>query len=339
MNKLHLTLRFLTCASALAAVCVIAKPVPNNLANGLDKLVTNNLIQQGEITSAPTIQTPVAKTPVKVTKRSASRNSNLTAVATSTQSFDAYKASVAKQAASYASKAITQNATGKYLVDIMPNGRVPVATLQSTLQSKFPLLSVTATNTNYVGHGVIEGYVSLDDVPVMAQTEGVGSIILQLKPIHNVGLVTEFGVNQHRVNRINTLYNPAAAHNWDGTGMTVGVLSDSYDSQPSEEGGFTTAAQDVASGDLPGTGNTVNSQPVVVLQDFINPPSANNEGRAMCQIVHDIAPKARILDAPFFFKSYDEIDYITKVYDKELKQAFEDNGFVNLGWAEVGWVW
>ncbi len=51
---------------------------------------------------------------------------------------------------------------------------------------------------------------------------------------------------------------------------------------------------DVASQDLPGTGNTTNSQPVVVLQDLSNPPNATNEGRGMCQIVYDMAPKARI---------------------------------------------
>src|SRR5713101_4914367 len=52
-----------------------------------------------------------------------------------------------------------------------------------------------------------------------------------------------------------------------------------------------------------------------------------------------IAPKVRILDAPFLLKSYDEIDYTLSTFDKELKQAFEEGGFVNLGWAEVGWVY
>jgi len=52
-----------------------------------------------------------------------------------------------------------------------------------------------------------------------------------------------------------------------------------------------------------------------------------------------IAPKARILDSPFLFKSYDEVDYITNMFDKELKQAFEEGGFINLGWAEVGWTY
>src|SRR5947209_17453730 len=76
--------------------------------------------------------------------------------------------------------------------------------------------------------------------------------------------------------------------------MQIGVMSDTFDSQPSVEGGSTTAAADVASQDLPGTGNTTNSQPVVVLQDFNSPPNATNEGRGMCQIVYDMAPKARI---------------------------------------------
>ena len=106
--------------------------------------------------------------------------------------------------------------------------------------------------------------------------------------------VTAQSVNQHRVNRINSFYNSGVSLNWDGTGMSIGVMSDSFDSQPSEEGGSTNAATDVATQDLPGTGNTTNSQPVVVLQDYNPTPGATNEGRAMCQIVYDMAPKARL---------------------------------------------
>ena len=52
-----------------------------------------------------------------------------------------------------------------------------------------------------------------------------------------------------------------------------------------------------------------------------------------------IAPKVRILDSPFLFKSYAEADYISQTFDKEFNQAFEENGYVNLGWAEVGFVY
>ncbi|HTR82802.1 MAG TPA: TRAP transporter substrate-binding protein DctP [Bacteroidota bacterium] len=52
-----------------------------------------------------------------------------------------------------------------------------------------------------------------------------------------------------------------------------------------------------------------------------------------------IAPMVRILDAPFFFKNHDEVDYVLAKYDSVFRKAFEDNGFVLLGWAEVGYVY
>src|SRR5437764_1405195 len=270
------------------ALSLSAKPVPDNLGNGLDKLVTNNLIQQGLVTTAPS--TGQASTTTRPTKKSAAKYSG--AITTTTQSFDTYKAMIAKQSASYASRAVTDATTGNYLVEIMPNGRVPVTTLQAMLQAAYPATTVQAVDQNYAGHGVIEGYVTLNDVPGIANTQGVGSVILELRPIHSA--VTAQGVNQHRVNRINSFYNAGVSLNWDGTGMSIGVMSDSFDSQPSEEGGSTNAATDVATQDLPGTGNTTNSQPVVVLQDYNPTPGATNEGRAMCQIVYDMAPKARL---------------------------------------------
>ena len=63
----------------------------------------------------------------------------------------------------------------------------------------------------------------------------------------------------------------------DGSGVTVGVLSDSYDCL----GG---AAADVASGDLPAG--------VVVLQEHPACSFGTDEGRAMMQIVRDVAPGA-----------------------------------------------
>lgn len=66
----------------------------------------------------------------------------------------------------------------------------------------------------------------------------------------------------------------------DGTGVTVGVLSDSFDYL----GG---AAADVASGDLPSGIN--------VLKDLPRDGSAGDgidEGRAMMQLIHDVAPGA-----------------------------------------------
>src|SRR6266480_12370 len=132
---------------AFSAIPVFAKPIPDNLGNGLDKLVTNNLIQQGAITAVPSDTLSSATITTKRTKKSIS-SSNV-ATTTTTQSFDAYKAMIAKQAASYNSRALTQSATGRYLVQIMPNGRVPVTTLQGTLQAKYPAITAQAVNTTY----------------------------------------------------------------------------------------------------------------------------------------------------------------------------------------------
>lgn len=55
--------------------------------------------------------------------------------------------------------------------------------------------------------------------------------------------------------------------------------------------------------------------------------------------VGEVAKKVRILDAPLFFKSYDEVEYIQRKYEKDFEQAFEDGGFVLLGWAEVGFIY
>lgn len=55
--------------------------------------------------------------------------------------------------------------------------------------------------------------------------------------------------------------------------------------------------------------------------------------------IGEIAPQVRILDSPFLFRSYDEVDYIYQKFDKEFNSAFEQGGYVLLGWAEVGFVY
>ncbi len=52
----------------------------------------------------------------------------------------------------------------------------------------------------------------------------------------------------------------------------------------------------------------------------------------------EIAPKLRILDSPFLCESYGEVDHLYATLDKELGDALRDNGFILLGWAEVGFV-
>ncbi|QEW00819.1 S8 family serine peptidase [Microbacterium caowuchunii] len=75
----------------------------------------------------------------------------------------------------------------------------------------------------------------------------------------------------------------------DGTGVTVGILSDSYASaNPAGP------AADVAAGVLPGPGNPCGYEtPVAVLADLSG--AGTDEGRGMAQLVHGIAPAAEIM--------------------------------------------
>lgn len=73
----------------------------------------------------------------------------------------------------------------------------------------------------------------------------------------------------------------------DGSGVRVGVISDSFNASASAA---SHATDDVISGDLPGPGNPCGySTPV---QNLLDPPAGTDEGRAMIQVVHDLAPGA-----------------------------------------------
>lgn len=52
----------------------------------------------------------------------------------------------------------------------------------------------------------------------------------------------------------------------------------------------------------------------------------------------EIAPKVRILEAPFLFKDYGEVDHIYGTFEEEFREAFKEGDYVLLGWAEVGFV-
>ena len=100
---------------------------------------------------------------------------------------------------------------------------------------------------------------------------------------------------------------------FDGSGVKVGILSDSFDqATEAADGGplATTAPKDIESGDLPGLGDPPGTgdnpcgdlTAVENLEDDIGDSveEDTDEGRAMAQIVHDLAPKADIAFASAF---------------------------------------
>ena len=82
-----------------------------------------------------------------------------------------------------------------------------------------PGLSITAEDPKYRA-GIMEGFVPVEALVTLAKTPGVSAIHAVHRPTTNVGAVTQQGVVQHRVDQISPAIN--------GTGITIGVLSDSY---------------------------------------------------------------------------------------------------------------
>lgn len=152
----------------------------------------------------------------------------------------------------------------------------------------------------------VTAYVELQDVKKLSDLPVVNSIREALSPLlHPVtdsGSITSEGDSQLGADTTRATYNV------DGTGLMVGVISDSYAAVSSP----TSAADDVLSGDLPGTGNpNGRTTPVVVLEDYLT--GGSDEGRAMMQIVHDVAPGASLAFATAFTGLYEFADNIRKL--------------------------
>ena len=140
----------------------------------------------------------------------------------------------------------------------------------------------------------------LGQAATIATLPGVDSVKLSLKPFHRAGKVPGQGAKVLNALTAQTTYNTF------GAGVTVGAQSDSYNALGTTYPVH--AAQDVASGDLPGTGNPEGyTTPVTVVKDYTG---GEDEGRAMLQIIHDVAPAAAL-----YFRTADtsEADFATGI--------------------------
>jgi hypothetical protein len=167
------------------------------------------------------------------------------------------------------SSPVVFDASGRPLVRITLDGSVPAGEVLKRLSTTAGV-AVSASDFRYRA-GVIEAWVPRAALASLATSRGVRAVVPSSPMFRDAGAATTQGLRLHRINRL-----PSGI---DGRGITVGVMSDSYDM----EGSITTAADDIASGDLP---------EVTVLQE--GDPGDTDEGRAMLQIVHDVAPRAKL---------------------------------------------
>jgi len=187
---------------------------------------------------------------------------------------------------------------GRVLVDVYAREDASLAGVRDRAEA-----AGLNTVTQSADQRAVEGYVALSDVNALAKAAGVSSVSLGLKPFTKVGAATSQGVAAERVDRV-----PRGV---DGRGITVGALSDSFDTATEFIGGGALtvhAKDDIRTGDLPPEG-------VTVLQDG----AGADEGRAMLQIVHDIAPKAKECFATAFAGELQFADNIRALADPKGK--------------------
>lgn len=53
----------------------------------------------------------------------------------------------------------------------------------------------------------------------------------------------------------------------------------------------------------------------------------------------EIAPAVRVMDSPYLFKNYGEVDYVLNRFDERFRKMFDEKGYILLGWTEVGFVY
>ena len=112
----------------------------------------------------------------------------------------------------------------------------------------------------------------------------------------NSGIVTSQGDKAQKSEEVRNSFRVKDGDEWvgvNGRGVKVGVISDSFDKNTA----LSKEQTDINNGDLPGIPDPgINNEykvPVEVLMDY---PfvGASDEGRAMLQIVHDVAPGAEL---------------------------------------------
>ena len=148
------------------------------------------------------------------------------------------------------------------LVLVEAAGEGPINDLRASLQG------LGLTNTQSYGR-MVSGYLPLQAVDQLDNVAGL-RLIRPVSVITRSGLTTNQGVEATLTDIVRSNLG------LDGSGVTIGTLSDSYDCQNDE-------ATDVSTYDLPPNVNVLREGPC---QGNID------EGRAMMQIIHDMAPGA-----------------------------------------------
>jgi hypothetical protein len=128
--------------------------------------------------------------------------------------------------------------------------------------------------------GVVSGLIATNKIEALRDNDALKSCRIDVRATH-AGRATSQGDRAAHTDVARSLFGLT------GKGVTVGVISDSFDC----DRGAT--ARDIASGDLPAD-TVILEELSVCADDDVNNDGGSDEGRAMAQLIHDMAPDASI---------------------------------------------
>ena len=148
---------------------------------------------------------------------------------------------------------------------------------------------------------IVSGLLPIEAVKKVAILDSLAFTRPAYTPVTNVGAVDPLGNLQG--NRSMNADTARTRFNVDGAGINIGVISDSYDGVPHTWTDMSTnpatvhnpvnVLNDIGTGDLPPNVNVRSDWNPGV--DANGKPIATDEGRAMLQLIHDVAPGANLM--------------------------------------------
>jgi hypothetical protein len=206
------------------------------------------------------------------------------------------------------------DAQDRVLVHVMLDGQSSIDEVAAQIQS---LQGQVLDRLSSFHHGIFTAYVPTDELKNASAIKGVRALTMEAPPIAR----GKFSSQSRAILETDKLNKEGL----NGDGITVGVLSDSFNTaQYGTPPPATTAAQDEKTGYLP---------QVNVLQDYGGPGNpGTDEGRAICQIVYAEAPHVNEAFATAFISEVGFANNIVALRTQAGCNVIDDD----VGWSDEG---
>jgi hypothetical protein len=167
--------------------------------------------------------------------------------------------------------------------EVLIEARSTTAADYADFQTELTSLGMTITRLDPQSN-MVTGFLPINKILSLNSEPDFSAAVPVERPQTHVGSVTSEGDSIMKADTFR------ASQGVDGTGIKVGALSDSVNEVTDAKTGLTGLAASVATGDLPPNVQVLQDDPYGGYDYYTNPYGGHDEGRAMLEIVHDVAP-------------------------------------------------